>query len=115
MNSGKMVKFMDHFRVVALSKLLLHTLNHNDSRLKDITVQGDQIVPVTNGIRTRSKAAQGKYSLSVLLLHTLNHNDSRLKDITVQGDQIVPVTNGIRTRSKAAQGKYSCIYYCYTH
>ncbi|XP_071133365.1 importin-9-like [Mytilus edulis] len=40
---------------IALSKLLLHTIQSNDKRLQDITVQGDQIEPETNEIRTRSK------------------------------------------------------------
>ncbi|KAL3853056.1 hypothetical protein ACJMK2_016638 [Sinanodonta woodiana] len=43
---------------VALSKLLLYAVSHNDTRLQEITVKGDQIIPQTNGIKTRSKSAQ---------------------------------------------------------
>ncbi|XP_064607438.1 importin-9-like [Liolophura sinensis] len=42
---------------VALTKLLQHAISKNDMRLQNITVQGDQ-VNQSNGIRTRSKAAQ---------------------------------------------------------
>ncbi|KAK3101186.1 hypothetical protein FSP39_001615 [Pinctada imbricata] len=42
---------------VALCKLLLHAIQNNDKRLTDILVQGDQIEPEVNGIRTRSKTA----------------------------------------------------------
>ena len=45
---------------IALSKLLLHAIQSNDTRLQEITVQGDQIEPETNGIRTRSKTKNSK-------------------------------------------------------
>lgn len=48
------------FSASALCKLLLHAIQHNDLRLQEIVVQGDQIIPQTNGIRTRSKAAEGE-------------------------------------------------------
>ncbi|XP_060587837.1 importin-9-like [Ruditapes philippinarum] len=43
--------------VVALSKLLQHTITNNDARLKDIMVDGDEVITSTsNGPRTRSKS-----------------------------------------------------------
>ncbi|XP_052781923.1 importin-9-like [Mya arenaria] len=43
--------------VVAMVKLLQHIVSTNDSRLKDIVVEGDEIISASgNGIRTRSKA-----------------------------------------------------------
>ncbi|KAL4226818.1 Importin 9 [Mactra antiquata] len=43
--------------IVALSKLLQHTITNNDSRLNDIVVDGDEVVTSSsNGPRTRSKA-----------------------------------------------------------
>ena len=44
---------------MALAKLLQHAIEHNDSRLQEIEVKGDQIFCPTDGIRTRSKAAKG--------------------------------------------------------
>ncbi|WAR26205.1 IPO9-like protein [Mya arenaria] len=42
--------------VVAMVKLLQHIVSTNDSRLKDIVVEGDEIISASgNGIRTRSK------------------------------------------------------------
>lgn len=43
--------------ILALCKLLEHGIQTNDSRLVDITVKGDRIVNMNEGIRTRSKSA----------------------------------------------------------
>ena len=48
------------FSAIALSKLLLHTIQSNDTRLQEITVQGDQIAQEKDEIRTRSKTKNSK-------------------------------------------------------
>ncbi|XP_005100562.2 importin-9 isoform X2 [Aplysia californica] len=42
--------------ILALCKLMQHAIAHNDLRLQDIMVQGEQVLPQGQGIRTRSKA-----------------------------------------------------------
>ncbi|KAK8783595.1 hypothetical protein V5799_010042 [Amblyomma americanum] len=43
--------------ILALCKLLEHGIQTNDSRLVDISVKGDRVFNMNEGIRTRSKAA----------------------------------------------------------
>uniref|UniRef100_A0A4D5RS71 Putative importin 9 n=1 Tax=Ixodes scapularis TaxID=6945 RepID=A0A4D5RS71_IXOSC len=43
--------------ILALCKLLEHGIQSNDSRLVDISVKGDRIINMNEGIRTRSKGA----------------------------------------------------------
>ena len=44
---------------LALCKLVEHTVSTNDQRLQSIEVQGEQIFNPAEGIKTRSKSAQG--------------------------------------------------------
>ncbi|KAK8768995.1 hypothetical protein V5799_014540 [Amblyomma americanum] len=47
----------NRFSILALCKLLEHGIQTNDSRLVDISVKGDRVFNMNEGIRTRSKAA----------------------------------------------------------
>ena len=45
---------------MALCKLLQHGINANDKRLQDISVKGEEIYGLDEGVRTRSKAAKSR-------------------------------------------------------
>lgn len=46
---------------LALAKLIQYALESHDSRLQEIDVQGDQILNMHEGIRTRSKSQQCEF------------------------------------------------------
>lgn len=53
---------------IALCHLLRHTIETNDVRMQTIDVKGDQIIRPDEGVRTRSKAAQGTMNCLLLIL-----------------------------------------------
>lgn len=52
--------FFSRCSMVALCKLLQHSLNADDKRLQDIMVKGEEIYGSEDGIRTRSKSAKSE-------------------------------------------------------
>lgn len=50
-----------NFSTIALCKLIEHSIASNDLRLQEIHVKGEQIFSKSDGVRTRSKAAEGMH------------------------------------------------------